>query len=41
MRTLAIVALGAGLCASAAVAQDKPVALPEKVDSHQPPSPMA
>jgi porin len=41
MKTLAVVALGAGLCiSSAAVAEDEsPTALPEKVDSHQPPSP--
>jgi porin len=38
MRIVAIAALGTGLCiASAAAAQDKPVALPEKTDSHQPP----
>jgi porin len=40
MRILAIAALGAGLCAASAVsAQNKPVALPERVDSHQAPSP--
>jgi porin len=40
MRTLTIAALGTGLCfASAAAAETKPVALPERVDSHQAPSP--
>jgi len=41
MRAAIVLAIGTGAClASAAGAQSKPpAALPEKVDSHQPPSP--